>query len=126
MTRSIYRTVDGQKVWSTVVTVIDQDCYDSGDFNFGAAYEDGSLNAVIESLLAVREKIPAEYRDKARCEIDASGGYSDSYYAHIKITYERPETTNECKRRELEEDQRAAETDRKDRAAYEALKRRYG
>jgi hypothetical protein len=60
-----YREVDGEKVWTTTVTVVSQAQYDSGPFDFGASYKDGTLDEVIKSLLAIREMVPAEYRDSA-------------------------------------------------------------
>ena len=58
--RSGYREVGGKQVWSTTVTIVDQEEYDSGPFNFGNGYENGSLNTIIESLLAIREQVPVE------------------------------------------------------------------
>lgn len=48
------------------------------------------------------ESIPSKYRATAKIEIDARGGYEDSYYARIKIYYDRPETDDEENTREAE------------------------
>lgn len=80
----------------TTVKVVRQEQYDSGPFNFGAEFEDGTLKAVIDSLLAIRESIPAEHRDSARCGIEAEGSYEGSCHATISVSYERPETGEEA------------------------------
>jgi hypothetical protein len=79
----------------TTVHVAAQQRHDSGPFNFGASYEDGTLQNVIDSLLAMKAGIPKAHRAKARCEIDSEGGYEGSHYASIKVSYVRPETDEE-------------------------------
>jgi hypothetical protein len=56
-------------------------------------YKDGTLDEVIKSLLAIREMVPAEYRDSARCGIDSVGSYEDSHYATIEVSYIHSEAT---------------------------------
>lgn len=100
--RSVYNIVDGEKVWSTAVYVVDQEKHDRrGPFEFGAGYADGSLNAVIDSLIAIRGSIPVEYRERARCDIGSTSGYDGEHYAHIKVLYFRPETADETAEREV-------------------------
>ena len=124
--RSGYREVDGKRIWSTKVTIVDQERYDGGPFEFGSSYESGSLNRVIDSLLAIKEQIPAEYRDIARCEISSSGGYEGSHFASIEVNYERPETPDETVDRERQEQATILDAERKQRATYEALKAKFG
>jgi hypothetical protein len=125
-TRSGYRTVDGKDVWQTTVYVVDQEQYESGPFAFGESYEDGSLKRVIESLIAIRESIPAEFRERARCEISSTGGYEGSHYATIEVSYERPETPEETANREENAGRARALADAKQRAEYDKLKAKFG
>ena len=105
------------------MSVCDQERYDGGPIDFGASYTDGSLLKVIGSFQKALASIPKEYRAKARCEIGSKSGYEDSHYAHVEITYERPETDAEVIARVKIE----RETDRiarlKKRAQFENLKR---
>lgn len=77
------------------VSVADQARYDQGPFDFGASYENGSLNRVIKSLERMREIIPEKYRAKARCGIDSESGYEGSHSPRIEVSYERLETNEE-------------------------------
>lgn len=71
------------------------------------------------------QSIPPEYRDNAKVEIDATGGYEGSYYATIEITYERSETDAEYAAR-LEGARRATDDrQRQERALYEQLRAKY-
>jgi hypothetical protein len=124
--RSGYNMVKGVKVWSATETVVDQEQFDSGPFNFGASYTDGSLDQVIESLLAIRKLIPEQFRASARCEIDSTSGYEGSHYPHIEVNFVRPETAKETAAREAEERAKIAATEAQERAAFEALKKKFG
>lgn len=107
----------------TTVTVLRQRSYDDkGAFYFGGS-SDGSLNRVIDSLIAIRDSIPAEFRDVARCEFESE---YESTSAEIEISYQRPATEAEinerAERRRREFDAAAA----RELALYAALKARYG
>lgn len=71
------------------IEVLRQGDYESGLFDFGDQFEPGSLNLVIASLLAVRDRIPSECRDSATCEISAQRRYSDPY-VEIVVSYTKP------------------------------------
>lgn len=94
------------------VTVCDQEKYDEGPFHF-----EGTLADVIASLERIKQEIPAEYQEIATCEIDSNSGWEDSHYAHIEVTYERPETDQEVAARLHAERERA----RHELAAKKAL-----
>jgi hypothetical protein len=81
---------------------------------------DGPLDKVIESFVALRETIPAEYRHLARFEIESELGY-----ALARITYERVETDLEESERLVREADLRKAAERRDRETYEALKRRF-
>lgn len=109
----------------TTVHVVDQQRHDSGPFQFGASYADGSLGKVIASLQKIRDGIPKQYRAKARCEIDSKSGYEDSHYAHVEISYERPETDAEVIHRVQIERERSRIAENKERAQLVALKSKF-
>jgi hypothetical protein len=113
----------GGKAW-TEVTVVRQEQYDKGPFCFGNLYDEGTLNAVIKSLLDIRESIPAEYRDVAQCQIDSSVEW-DSSTAEITVSYERPETPEETEMRESQNRKSERERIDKRKAEYERLKREF-
>lgn len=110
---------------STTVTVADQERYDGGPFEFGASYTDGTLDRVIESLEKIRASIPAQYRNKARCEIDSESGYEGSHYAHIEVSYERQETDEEVIERVKIDRERARIMESAERAQLDSLKSKY-
>lgn len=66
------------------VTVVEQEQYAAGPFCF-----DGPLDAVIDSLIAIRNSIPEEYRASAMCSIASVSDYEDSHHASIEVTYTR-------------------------------------
>jgi hypothetical protein len=90
------------------VCVVDQEKFDVGPFNFGAAYDRGTLDAVISSLQAIRDSIPEQYRESASCEVGSESGYEGEHCAHIRISYDRPETAEEAIERQAK---RAARID---------------
>lgn len=101
--------VDALNKRATVtVTVANHQLYDDGPFYFGETFTDGSLNKVIASLEAIRDSIPPEYRDAARCGIDSESGYEGSHYANIEVTYSRPETDEEWEARKADVHRRLA------------------
>lgn len=124
-TRGVYN-----EVWETQVTVVQQERYDAGPFDFGAIYEDGTLDNVIHSLMAIRDSIPEEYRADARCEIGSESGsesgYECSHYASIEVRYYRPELPEETSRRLATEREMAEAEIAKARAQYEMLKAKFG
>ena len=107
------------------VRVVLQEQYDGGPFDFGESYEDGSLNRVIDSLLAIRESIPAEHRASARCQIDSVGSYEGSHYARIEVNYARPETDEEWAERRTRDISEAQAERQREMAEYERLKAKF-
>lgn len=108
------------------VTVVDQEEYDDGPFEFGKSWKDGSLDKVIASLQKIRESIPQEYRESARCMIDSANGYEGEHYAHIEVNYERLETLEEARKRKVDEARQEAEQEARELAEYRQLKAKYG
>lgn len=105
---------------NTRVCVVDHEQYNKGEFCF-----DGTLDEVAASLTAIRESIPAEFRDAATCCVDSNGGYEGSHYAHIEVSYWRPETDSGVTER-LQRDQTALYLrEREERAKLAALKAKY-
>lgn len=109
----------------TRISVLDEEQYDGGTFNFGASYTDGTLQTVLDSLIAIRDSIPKQYRSKARCNIDSSSGYEGSHYAHIEVSYDRPETDDEVVTRLQDEATETMIRERNERAQLEQLKSKY-
>lgn len=124
MSRIGYRDDNGQRRYVMTVTVCDHGQYDGGPFEFGESYTDGSLNRVVESLLKIREMVPAEYRDKARCEISAYTSY-DSSSASIQVQYERPATQEEADAEMAREQAHAKHAADKERAEFERLSKKF-
>jgi len=91
--------------------------YERGPFVF-----DGLLDEVIASLAAIRELIPPEYRERAKCSISSVGSYEDSHYAQIAVTYWRPETPDETAEREERTRREAADRMANAQREYERLK----
>ena len=120
---STWKTKDG--AWKTRVVVLSQERYDAGAFNFGASYDDGTLDAVIASLAAIRDSIPEEYRAAARCGIDSTSGYEDSHYATIEVSYDRPATDEEIAAVVAREQASAAAVQAKELADFERLKAKF-
>lgn len=114
-----YKTSDG--AWVTKVLVVEQEQYNGGGFVF-----DGSLADVRASLEAIWTNIPEAYRDNAQCEISSVGGYENSHYASIEVTYIRPATDEEIAAVAEVLKARLAQTRRAELAAYEALRAKYG
>lgn len=110
---------------SVTVTVVSQEQYDHGLFNFGCDYEDGSLQEVIDSLLGIAARIPEEFRSAARCKIDSVLGYEDSTYASIEVTFRRPETDEEWGARIAKAERKELQEEAKARRDYELLKQRF-
>lgn len=104
------------------VTVVDQDRYDVGAFCFGASYTDGTLRKVIATLKAIEATIPAKFRASARCGIDSRGGYEGDHFAHIEVSYSRPETDAEVVERIQQEMIGAHLQQEAEQAEYERLK----
>jgi hypothetical protein len=102
------------------IEVHSQEEHDGGTFVFN-----GTLDEVMASLNAIREKIPDPYRATAECEFGSVSGYEDSHYAQIYVFYVRPSTDEE----EAAEDARNAawesEKRRKELAQLAALQAKY-
>jgi hypothetical protein len=80
------------------------------------------IRAWIDVLL---EKIPAEFRDSAKMEIDSVGGYEGEHHAEVTVTYERPETAKETEARKAEEAATREEQEARERRMYEQLRAKY-
>ena len=106
---------------TTSVRVTKQEQYDEGSFVF-----DGTLDDVIASLQTIRNMIPEEYRASAECEITSKGGYEDSHYASIEVTYGRPETDAEVTDRLRSELLRKEVKERQERETFKMLQKKYG
>lgn len=117
-----------QKIYKKFV---DQSRYDSGQFVFR-----GSINEVINSLIAIRDSIPSEFHENTTAEISSEPDY-DGHYANIEISGWRFETDEEEKSREdLEKEERkkkrAAQAavrknkEEKERAEFARLSAKYG
>ncbi len=107
------------------VVVLEQEQHDGGPFNFGESYADGSFDEVLHSLIEIRESIPEEYRDKARCSVDSVGGYEGSHYAIIKVSYDRPETDDEVIVRIKGDMAAAAELEAREKRVLAKLQAKY-
>ena len=77
---------------NTKINVCDVEQYDGG---WPTRNTPSLLVDVIAWFSNKLAEIPEQYRADARCEIDAVSGYEGESYAHIEISYERPETDKE-------------------------------
>ncbi len=113
-------------------TVIEQTEYEDGLFHFGSDYDAGSLDAMINSLRAIRARIPEKYQ-KVACAI-ISGGDDR---ASISVHYFRPETAKEAtarktreaaerKRHEAEQEYRWQQMAEHDPERFARLMKKYG
>lgn len=85
-----------------------------------------------DPLLEVREwvddllkKIPQEYQESARLEIDSVGGYEGEHHAEATVFYLRPENDQEMKARIADEDDDRLRRERDEREILERLKSKY-
>ena len=83
------------------------------------------LNSVTEWFQAWLANIPVEYRYEAECDIGSIGGYEDSHYATIEISYYRPETPAEWGERIAKEEADTAHHRNRDIAKLRALRAKY-
>jgi hypothetical protein len=104
---------------STVkVTVFNSEQYDPDwPFNY-----DTKLKDVVHWFNAKLAEIPAEYRDKARCDIDSNGDGDMT----LRISYWRPETPAECEERLTREEITEARNRIEALAMARAILARYG
>lgn len=107
------------------ITVLRQDQYEAGPFDFGADYEPGSLDRVIKSLLAIRKSIPEEFRETAGCEI-RSVERSGDCWPTISVVYLRPVTDAEQAECDARETAWRLERRAEKRALLEKLKAELG
>jgi hypothetical protein len=108
--------------WLTTVTVVWQEEYESGPFEFGALHRDGSLQAIIDSLLSIQAAIPEPYRADAMCAIDSTSGYEGCHSASIEVVYRRPATAEEINATKAKQVQRKQVELEQAQARYERLK----
>lgn len=107
----------------TTVTVLSEASYDDDRvFNFSDR-ADGSLDRLIDRLIAIRGTIPAEFRDVARCDIDSD---YESTSVDIAISYHRPATDAEIAEHAKRDRQYREADDARQRLLYAQLKARYG
>lgn len=72
------------------------------------------------------EQIPQEHRSRAGIEISSDSDYDGASHACLEIFYSRPETYYECEERLRSEGTMAMEREKRDRAQYETLRKRFG
>jgi hypothetical protein len=101
------------------VTVFSQEQYDGQWPPRGAA----DFIAWFQAHLA---SIPEQYRHSAQVEVDSVGGYEDSHYARIEITFKRPETDDEMRHRKNTEQESERVREDAERRQLAALKKKYG
>ncbi len=82
------------------------------------------LEQAIVWLQKKLEKIPAEYRGTASFEIDSNVEYDCSILT-MKISYHRPATNGEVWERLVASERSIAAIERRDRARYLQLKKRF-
>lgn len=104
--------------------VADQEQHESGPFNFGDDLA-GSLHRVIESLVAIRESVPEEYRAEAFCEFRSRSDYDGGGIPTIQVSYRRPETDEEVVERLSWEAHMRSLTEQEERATLAALQSKY-
>lgn len=107
--------------WFAKVTPVSHERYDGGPIQFS-----GSLDEVIASFNAVRDAIPEEHRESARCEIDSNSGYEGTHYASVVIHYVRPATDEEIAKAQAEIKSRETTIANRERAELQRLKLKYG
>ena len=122
MKTKTYAEKDGS--YETVVQIVCQSDRGDGEFDFGG-YKEGSLNSVIKSLEDIKEKIPEEYREKARCCIDAYTEYEDAYPS-IEVWYTRPATQEEIAEVEKKAKQKKRFIEAEERRKLKELMAKYG
>jgi hypothetical protein len=105
--------------WPVTVTLADAEQYDDG-------FPPSSAMEFMAWLKGHLDSIPEEFRASAELEIDSNSGYEDSHYAHVVLSYQRPATAEEIAARVDKRARRAAEALAQEKAAYEALKQKYG
>lgn len=86
---------------------------------------DGKLTDVIAALQKTLESVPEEFRNDVTMDVSTDNFY-DSCSVEVEVFYQRPETESEAKARQDREAQYAQQVCERDRAQYEALKRRFG
>jgi hypothetical protein len=82
-----------------------------------------ALGEFLELLNAAANKIPAEHRATAAVRLRVQGDYA---HAYIEALYRRPETDEELAARVTRDERYKQETEARDRAHYEYLKRKFG
>lgn len=106
------------------IDVLHKDIY--GSISKDNEYGDDKVVSVIEWLQDVLDDVPAEYRDSVRIEIDSVGGYEGEHHTEVTIYYDRPETEEEHAARSAAEKRMRAEMEKRERAAFEELAKKYG
>ncbi len=105
------------------VVVVEKDVH--GSVTQENKYSDDTLLEVRDWLDQILAKIPEDYRGAAKIEVDSVGGYEGEHHTEITVYYDRPENDKEIAARLREERAAAARQEAKERAAFEALKRKY-
>ena len=99
-----------------------------------SGYNADELNGPLKNTIAILQNhldsVPDEFKDKVEFCIDVDSDYDGGYSIDVSIDYHRPETDLEMneriQRKRLKEAQWRARNEAQERAAYEALKRKYG
>lgn len=111
-----WKNSDG--TWTTRVCVINQEQYSDGPVVW-----DGTFDAVLAALTAIRETIPRRYRPAAYFSVGTSRSYGDDSGSTptIEIYYDRPANEEEIAAEIEYQRDRAAEREAKDRAELARL-----
>ena len=84
-----------------------------------------SASDFLTQVAGLIEIVPIEYRAEIVFEFDRRGSDYDSSYGELSMHYTRPETDDEIRSREQSHEQYQAREHARERATYEALKRKF-
>jgi hypothetical protein len=93
----------------------------------GSIYNIPSMfTGFVDWLKKIQKKIPKQYLDSARFDVDVEIGYEDERIISIVIAYSRLETDKEYQRRKAKEKASVTQQEEKEKKLYEKLKEKYG
>ncbi len=101
------------------VTIFNQEIYDG-------EWPPQNAIACLKWFTDKINSIPEEYIDNAEIEFDSVSGYEGEHYAHISISYTRPETDEEKLKREESTKAMAERTKANELRQLAELKLKYG
>ncbi len=89
-----------------------------------------TLPEAVAWLQGLLDKVPQEHRERSYFQIESESDYEGGYSTTLRIGYRREETDEEMAQREAKEaaehNAYVAKREAEERAAYEALRRKYG